>query len=420
MAELGASRIQDIAPEHLANLNAGTAQARTLTEALAIDHPTLLRAALPDAGPALTAATDEAQRLGILKRIATIGGAVHTHLDAAQRARLATHSSDTVRGWACFAVGAQSLRHLSSAAAVAELLTQIRPFADDPHFTVREWAWMAIRNPLVARLPEAITALSSWTSEPSPRVRRFASEALRPRGVSAARTSQHSRPRPSSGIHFLSRCGPTRIAVCKTPWRTGSMTLQRPGPSGRGISRPAGSHRARKSRPSASWPAGCAQSADGGLRGSSAGLVIGCKRPHAARSQVNDLRSQQRVRGPLFQTYLPSRSNFCCCVPTGLKIRKYGAASAPQPATHCQLNGLLAASASTSVSQNHASPTRQSMRRFFVRNDAVTIRTRLCINPDCHSSRIPASTSGKPVSALPSLEFSAGVQCATGTHRIAR
>lgn len=186
MAELGASRIQDIAPEHLANLNAGTAQARTLTEALAIDHPTLLRAALPDAGPALTAATDEAQRLGILKRMTTIGGAVHTHLDAAQRARLATHSSDTVRGWACFAVGAQSLRHLSSAAAVAELLTQIRPFADDPHFTVREWAWMAIRNPLVARLPEAITALSSWTSEPSPRVRRFASEALRPRGVWAA------------------------------------------------------------------------------------------------------------------------------------------------------------------------------------------------------------------------------------------
>lgn len=82
---------------------------------------------------------------------------------------------------------------------------------------------------------------------------------------------------------------------------------------------------------------------------------------------------------------------------TGLKIRKYGAASAPLPDTHCHPAGLLASSASTSVSQNHASPSRQSISKCLVRNDAVTMRTRLCIQPVCQSSRMPASTSGYPV-----------------------
>ncbi len=78
-------------------------------------------------------------------------------------------------------------------------------------------------------------------------------------------------------------------------------------------------------------------------------------------------------------------------------MRKNGAASAPQPAAHCQLNGFEAASASTSVSQNHCSPRRQSIPRFFTSRLAETMRTRLCIHPVSHSSRWPASTSGKPV-----------------------
>ena len=60
-------------------------------------------------------------------------------------------------------------------------------------------------------------------------------------------------------------------------------------------------------------------------------------------------------------------------------MRKYGAASAPDPATHCQLPGLLASSASTRVSQNHCSPMRQSTSMFLIKKDATTIRTRLCM-----------------------------------------
>ncbi|KGD34876.1 deoxyribodipyrimidine photo-lyase type I domain protein [Burkholderia pseudomallei] len=77
-----------------------------------------------------------------------------------------------------------------------------------------------------------------------------------------------------------------------------------------------------------------------------------------------------------------------------MKIRKYGAASAPQPATHCQFAAFDAASASTSVSQNHASPARQSISKCLTRNEAHTIRTRLCIQPVAQSSRMPASTNG--------------------------
>ena len=40
------------------------------------------------------------------------------------------------------------------------------------------------------------------------------------------------------------------------------------------------------------------------------------------------------------------------------------------------------------------SPSRQSISRFLVRNMAVTIRKRLCIQPVRFSCRIPASTIG--------------------------
>lgn len=180
MSARGARSRADIDTTHLDALNTGTASARTLAEALAIDQTTLLRAVLPDAGDELHAIAAKAQQLGILKRMTRIGAALADQLDAAEVERLAGHASDTVRGWVCF------LHAARAETAPAALLDRLRSFADDEHFTVREWVWMAARPPLVHDLDTSIDILAGWTVDPSERVRRFASEALRPRGVWAA------------------------------------------------------------------------------------------------------------------------------------------------------------------------------------------------------------------------------------------
>lgn len=175
-AERGASRRADVDPAFLEELNAGRASARTLTEALAVDHTVLLDHAVPGASPELRAEIEAARELGSLARMRRIGEALAGSLSPAGLAALAAHPSDTVRGWACFALA-------SAGGPPAELLARVRPLADDPHFAVREWVWMAARPVLVAHLDESIALLSAWTADPSERVRRFASEALRPRGV---------------------------------------------------------------------------------------------------------------------------------------------------------------------------------------------------------------------------------------------
>ncbi|CAM2753526.1 hypothetical protein ACSL103130_01215 [Actinomyces slackii] len=48
---------------------------------------------------------------------------------------------------------------------------------------MREWVWMAARPTLVSDLDASIDHLADWTQDPSERIRRFASESLRPRGV---------------------------------------------------------------------------------------------------------------------------------------------------------------------------------------------------------------------------------------------
>ncbi|WP_376709328.1 HEAT repeat domain-containing protein [Comamonas sp.] len=193
----GTTRAADIPREILHALSHGELQCATLAECLAVDQAVLTRATFPAlTAPALNA-IDAACQMGVLKRMARIGSILLEDLGAEGLAQCQTHRSDMVRGWACFMIGAQPDLDVSVR------LTAIRPLADDAHFGVREWAWMAMRPHLVQELPKAIAQLMQWTQDPSERIRRFACEVLRPRGVWCTHIStfKHS---PEQALPLLS------------------------------------------------------------------------------------------------------------------------------------------------------------------------------------------------------------------------
>ncbi|MBB6098408.1 3-methyladenine DNA glycosylase AlkC [Deinobacterium chartae] len=170
-------RVADIGPARLALLNTGAVEATTLTECLAVDFAALMHAALPEIGEDARAAMQHAAGEGISRRMTLAARLIHERYGMAALDELRSHTSDTVRGWACFTIGAAENMTL------ADRIAAIRPFADDPHFGVREWSWMAVRPHIAADLDNALELLSGWTAEASERLRRFASEATRPRGV---------------------------------------------------------------------------------------------------------------------------------------------------------------------------------------------------------------------------------------------
>ena len=186
-----------IAAERRAELNSGRDESRTLAEILVITHSTLLTQVVPDAPEDLVDAARHADSLGVLARMQAMGEALYTHLGRCACLDLADHPADTVRGWTVFALVSQE-----KDADVETLLALVRPAADDPHFGVREWSWMAVRPHLVPQLDEAIRALRRWTAEPSERIRRFAGEVLRPRGV-WARHVPVLKKEPERGLPLL-------------------------------------------------------------------------------------------------------------------------------------------------------------------------------------------------------------------------
>lgn len=177
MPRKGFSRTADIPPDILHALSQGLIPSATLTEGLALDQTQLLQAVFPGLSESVVAAARAACQLGILKRMQAMGILLLNESGAEGLNQCRTHDSDTVRGWACFMIGAQTGLTLQAR------LDLIQPLADDEHFGVREWAWMAVRPHLVQDLTVTITYLTALTRSPSERIRRFASEAIRPRGV---------------------------------------------------------------------------------------------------------------------------------------------------------------------------------------------------------------------------------------------
>ena len=165
-------RPSDIPADVVAELNAGTRETANLAEGLALDMRVLVETVAYE----WQATVDWPTKPTITKAMDAVGRAASEQSDSELK-RLAEHRSDTVRGWACFAIGHRPRLTLN------QRLKRIQPLADDPHFGVREWAWLGIRQHLIDDIEQAIGRLTPWTTKRSEYLRRFASEATRPRGV---------------------------------------------------------------------------------------------------------------------------------------------------------------------------------------------------------------------------------------------
>lgn len=229
----GAARVADIPAGILQALSRGELASANLTEVLALSQSRLLRAVFPALPPSALAAAESLDAQGIVKRMTGIAHLLLSEAQPATLQRCLAHPADTVRGWGCFMLGARSDLTLS------ERLAAIRPLADDTHFGVREWSWLAVRPRLILDLDLAIAELATWTASPSDRIRRFASEALRPRGVWCAHIGELKR-QPQRALAILSRCAPTPRSTCRIPSPTGSMTRGKIAPTGCRRSAPAG------------------------------------------------------------------------------------------------------------------------------------------------------------------------------------
>ncbi len=90
---------------------------------------------------------------------------------------ISNHKSDLIRCWATYTIGRNEKLNIS------EKLEQIQSFSADKHFGVREICWLAVRPSIAKNLIESINILTTWTTYEDENIRRFASEATRPRGV---------------------------------------------------------------------------------------------------------------------------------------------------------------------------------------------------------------------------------------------
>lgn len=184
----------DIPPDILKKLNEGTLETATLAEGLAIDFRKLMKSVAPQI-PAKEL-EQLAPEIGVTRRMRIAGEILERHDGVNGYNRLIHHPSDTVRGWAAFQMTARS--DLS----FKRRLSLIRPLADDPHFGVREWAWLALRDAVTESPTEAIQALMVWTKSDSANLRRYASEITRPRGVWCAHIDRFKNA-PEEGLPLL-------------------------------------------------------------------------------------------------------------------------------------------------------------------------------------------------------------------------
>jgi 3-methyladenine DNA glycosylase AlkC len=182
----GARSTKDIPTDILAQLNRGEIETANLVEWLAVDQKLLLENLLKqqkrtDYLKPVLSKIDQLKK----QTVNTVNEAIGTGLfeqvtqnnDKEFLAVMSNHTADLVRCWTTYTIGKNENLNITDA------LNKIQPFSADKHFGVREISWMAVRNKITVDLEKSIAILAEWTSSEDENIRRFATEATRPRGV---------------------------------------------------------------------------------------------------------------------------------------------------------------------------------------------------------------------------------------------
>jgi 3-methyladenine DNA glycosylase AlkC len=198
-----ARRIIEIPEQVMQALSEGFVSTMNLVEWLASDRKRLLASILERIDLKFNA---EAQQLwtaeltsqSALKQSFAIGRWLATRVEVGGDAwrLLSTHPSDIVREWSAIVVG------LADDLTFARKLAWIKPFADDEHSGLREIAWLALRADVIRNPVHAIKCLVPWTGSRNERLRRYASEITRPRGVWTSHIQQ-LKEQPELGLPIL-------------------------------------------------------------------------------------------------------------------------------------------------------------------------------------------------------------------------
>lgn len=176
MPRKAARRRADIPAEILQQLNRGEIETMNLVEGLALDFAVLIHHAVPNV-PNSTLKKLKACQLGWMSKTRLTCQLLYEQYGLAIFPELAGHPADNVRGWAA------GLLAVSPDLNLKQRLDKLKPLANDRHFGVRETAMLLLRDRIAADPQGAIHYLKTWVQDPSPYLRRFASEVTRPRGV---------------------------------------------------------------------------------------------------------------------------------------------------------------------------------------------------------------------------------------------
>lgn len=184
----GARKLQDIPVEVLNLLNEGKIASVNLTEWLAIDHIKLIKSNCVALGLSEMVLQQIEEKLRAEKKLTAmlstkLIGAVLYQYYADDKdyvkvlSAIRKHTSDAIRTYATYMIA------LNDKLSVVEKLEQSKDLVADHHFGVREVVWMALRPAIDEQLEAAIAHLSLWAEDEDENIRRFTTEATRPRGV---------------------------------------------------------------------------------------------------------------------------------------------------------------------------------------------------------------------------------------------